>query len=277
MYDRITLGVNGDCSLIQTRLCNHPECVFPISITKDETYEPITYIEFDPTDDIFILNQYVCVVAEYIIDRYETRMLRRILEEHYPDLSPVQKREILKNIESFSDDPDVGYKARRQSVLLSVFDYLKEDSTMFLDGFVAFRLKDYEILLLLLAEKLVDHYMTQKEYEEFISLLKYFVNVQSPRPELVHIFVHSEGGYTLSDERGEDITARCFADFLDGEVLLTEEAYDDLLISVLITLAPQKLTVHHADAIKNQELFTTISRVFDGNVEFCRACPLCKN
>ncbi len=277
MYDRITLGVNGDCNLIQTRLCNHPECAFPISITKDESPHSITYIDFEPADDIFALNQYVSVVAEYIIERYETRMLRRILEEYYRDLSPIGKREIIKNIERFSDDPEVGYTARKEAVLLSVYDYLKEDTTMFLDGFVSFRLKDYEALLALLAEKLVDDYVTRKEYEEFISLLKYFVTVQQGRPELVHIFVQSEGGYTLTDAAGEDITARCFADFLDGEILLTEEAYDDLLISVLITLAPQKITVHHADAIKNHELFTTISKVFDEKVTFCTDCSLCKN
>ncbi len=276
MYDRITLGLNGDCSLIQARLFNHPECVFPISITKDETYEPVTYIDFEPTDDLFVLNQYVSVVAEYIIDRYETRLLRRILAEAYPNLSPVSKREILKSTECFGDDPEIGYAARKQTVILSVYDYLKEETTMFLDGFVAFRLKDYEARLSLLAEKLVEHYMTQKEYEEFISLLKYFVNVQSSRPDLVHIFVHHEGGYTLSDETGEDITARCFSDFLDGEVLLTEEAYDDLLISVLITLAPRNLTVHNADAIQNHELFTTIFKVFDGNVTYCNACPICQ-
>lgn len=276
MFDRITLGVNGDINLIQSRLYNHPECVFPISVSKDEDSSAITYIYFDASDDLFVLDQYVNVVAEYIIDRYETRLLKRILEERHRDLSPAGRREILKNTELLGDDPEVGYQARKQSVLLSVYDYLKEDTTMLMDGFVAFRLKEYEVLLVALAERLVEQYVTQKEYDEFIGLLKYFVNIQQPRPRLVHVLVQEHGGYTLIDEDGEDITARCFADFLEGEVLLTEEAYDDLLISVLITLAPEKIILHNRKHIQNRELFSTISLVFDGKISDCQGCGFCQ-
>ncbi len=276
MFDRITLGIKGDSNLIQTRLYNHPECVFPISVSKDEAEKTVTYIEFNPADDAFVLEQYVNVVAEYIIDRYETRLLRRILETTYKELSPIEKREILKSIEMVSDDSKIGYNARKQAVLLSVYDYLQDNKTMFLDGFVAFRLKNYEALLEQLASSLVEQHLAHKEYEEFVGLLKYFVNMQTPRPEKVHIFVSKRGGYRILDKEKNDITARCFADFLEGEVLLTEEAYDDLLISVLITLAPQKIVVHHKENIRNHELFTTISRVFDGEMEYCSGCPLCE-
>ncbi len=277
MQDRITLGFSGDVGSISTRLYNHPECVFPISVAKDEPKGSVTYIYFDPTDDIFVLDQYVNVVAEYIIERYEARLLRRILEENHQDLSSLQKREVLKSIEFFCDDPTIGYRARKQSVVFSLYDYLAEDSTLLMDGFVAFRLKEYEALLATLAEKLVDHYLTQKEYEEFIALLKYFVNIQEARPDKIHILVSEKGGYTLLDETGDDITATSFADFVEGEVLLTEEAYDDLLISVLITIAPKTLTVHNCLAIKNHELFSTITRVFDGKVDYCSGCPFCRN
>lgn len=277
MFDRITLGLNGDVGMIQSRLTSYPECVFPISFSKDETSDSLTYIDFDPTDDVFMLDRYVNVIAEYIIERYETRLLRRILDEEYRDLSSLKKREIIKNIEFFGDDPTIGYKARKESVILSIFDYLKEDSTMLIDGFVAFRLKEYEALLSQLAEKLVDHYLAQKEYEEFIDLLKYFVNVQEARPEKIHIIISDSGGYTLLDEQEKDITAPSFADFMEGEVLLTEDAYDDLLISVLITIAPKTLVVHNCLAIRNHELFSTISRVFDGKIEYCSGCPVCEN
>ncbi len=275
MFDRITLGFGGDINLISARLYNHPECVFPISVTQTETEESITYINLEPSGDMFMLDRYVNVIAEYIIDRYETRMLRRILEEDYSELSVVQKRELLKNIERFSDDPLLGYQARKQAVLFSVYDYLREENTMLIDGFVAFRLKEYEVLLKKLACELVEQYVASKEYEEFISLLKYFVNIQQGRPQLAHVLVSKAGGYVILDEEKKDITAQCFADFLEGEILLTEEAYDDLLISVLITLAPQKIVVHNRHAISNHELFSTIAQVFDGKIKYCDGCDLC--
>jgi len=277
LFNRITLGVNGDTNLIKSRLYNHPECAFPISVAKAESAEPITYISFDLSDDLLTLDKYLTVVAEYIIERYETRMIRRILEEKYSDLSIVQKREIMKNIFCYTDDSEFGYNARKQAILLSVYDYFNEESLMLIDGFVTFRLKEYEALLDRLTERLVEDYITHKEYEEFIELLRYFVSMQQTRPELIHVCVRPDSGYAIIDEAGQDITARCFSDFAEGELLLTEEAYDDLLISVLITLAPQKILIHNASAITNHELFDTIDRVFQDGVSRCDGCTLCEN
>jgi len=276
VFEKITLGLNGDTNLIQSRLYNHPECVFPITVFKEPGTEAVTYIKCEPADDVMMLDRYLSVVAEYVIERYETGMLRRILERSYKELSAMDKREILQSRECFSDDPAIGYQARKQAILLSLYDYLREDSVMLLEGFITFRLKDYEKLLECLAERLVEQYIAHKEYGEFISLLRYFVTIQEPRPKLVHVVVCPEGGYMIADEQGTDITARCYADFVEQEALLTEEAYDDLLISVLITLAPEAIQVHNRSAIRNPELFSTIFQVFGGRISYCDACPLCK-
>lgn len=275
MFEQITLGVSGDTNLIKSRLYNNPEGVLPVSYAKDEGKEPVTYISFEPSGDLHALDSYLQVVAEYIIERYETRILRRILEENYKELSLLQKREILKRVPCYLDDPEVGYGARKQTVMLSLYDYFQEESLMHIDGFVTFRLKEYESLLAELAEKLAEDYLTMREYEEFIDLLKYFVNIQEKRPDHVHICIEKAGGYRLIDEKGTDITAGCFAEFVEGEVLLTEDVYDDLLISILITLAPKEILVHNKRAIKNKELFNTIERVFDGRVIYCSGCSFC--
>ena len=278
MFPKITLGVNGDTNLIKSRLYNHPECVFPISVAKDRESEAVTYISMEPLDDVFVLDRYVNVLAEYIMERYETRLIRRILEESYSDLSALSKREIIKGIARFSDDEQIGYNARKQAVLLNIYDYFQEESLMLIDGFVTFRLKEYEALLERLTEALVEDYLTRKEYEEFIALLKYFVTIQKPRPAFTHVCLDGRGtGYRILDESGNDITVKCFSDFAEGEVLLTEEAYDDLLISVLITLAPEKIIIHGGEYITNKELFSTIGRVFENHVSYCSGCEICKS
>lgn len=275
VYDKITLGVRGDINLIKNRLLSCPDCVFPISIEKNGENDEITYLYFDFDNNLYILDRYLNTIAEYIIDRYEIRFIKRLLSENHNYLAPAQKREVLKNIELFTDDPDIGYNARKQAILLSIYDYLKEDTTMLLDGFVSFRLKEYESILEEVIDRLIDNYVTQKEYEEFIGLLKYFVNIQEPRPKLTHIIVTIDGRYNLLDESGHNITSKCLSDFVDEEDNLTEINYDDLLISMLITLAPEKLVIHGSENIKNKELFTTIKRVFDNNLTYCTGCDIC--
>lgn len=277
MYDRITLGIRGDVNAIQKRLLNTTDNVLPVTLVNYDEKEKTTYLYLDFHNDLYILDRYLNVLAEYIIDRYEMRFIKRILSEEHSYLTGVQKRDLLKNIERYSDDPYIGFNARKYAIVLSIYDYLKEDSTMLLEGFVSFRLKEYESILEEIIERLIDNYITQKEYEEFIGLLKYFVNIQECRPELTHIIANPDGKYDIIDKNGRNITAKCLSDFINDEDTLVDINYDDLLISMLITLAPKKIVVHSANNIKNNELFNTVSKVFDQNMTYCSGCELCYN
>ena len=138
---------------------------------------------------------------------------------------------------------------------------------------MAFRLREYLKILERTAQKLLELHETEQEYKEFISLLKYFVTVQEERPRLTHLVIDEQCIYTLLDEKKQDITEKSIREFvypLDA----THENYDDLLLSVLITLAPRKLIVHRPENMQNKDLLDTIVSVFS-NVEFCEYCELC--
>ena len=274
MNETIRLGVGGDINLIKNRIVSNPDCIFPVSIIKEKPEDNITYFNFEYNEDISTLDKYLNVLAEYVIDRYETRMMRRILDEHFDGLSDKARREIIKNINLFEDDKEVGFEARKRVILLALYDCLKESTKVYLDGFVAFRLKDYEAILYRLSQMLAEDYRAKKEYEEFIDLLTYFVEVQSPRPELLNIIVEKSGEYRIADSTGKDITSKCMAEFVGEAAVMTETDYDDVLISVLITAAPQKVIIHKAENIRNRDLFLTIKKVFK-RVEYCIGCNLC--
>lgn len=274
MNETISLGVGGDINLIKSRIVSNPDCVFPVSIIKETPEDNITYFNFEFNEDIGTLDKYLNVLSEYVIDRYETKIIRRILDENFSELSQNAKREIIKNVTVFSDDVEVGYSARKRCILMALYECLTENTKVYLDGFVSFRLKEYELLLYKLLERLADDYNTKKEYEEFIELLKYFVEIQSPRPELLHITVEKNGSYGIADEKGTDITAKCMSEFVGDVAIMTETDYDDILISVLITAAPEKVVIHKGENIKNRDLFLTIKKVF-GKVEYCTGCDMC--
>lgn len=58
---------------------------------------------------------------------------------------------------------------------------------MNLEGFVRFRLKDIIDEIEMAIEMSVDDFIIQKEYNEFIDLLRYFVELQEPRIDLVNV------------------------------------------------------------------------------------------
>lgn len=106
--------------------------------------------------------------------------------------------------------------------------------------------------------------IAEQEYNEFIKLLRYFVDIQEPKFEEIHISPQSDGNYTLIDEAGCEIHREYF-DELRNEIenSSSEVNYDDMLISSLITMSPKKIIINNSESIKNKELLTTISKVFD--------------
>lgn len=276
MYDKVTLGIRGDLNLLKKRMTQNNDCsrriLFFLSDKRDEPHT----VEFTTENKPELLDSFLNILAEYIIERYEPQMAERIISEDYSYISPTQRRSVMRGISDLNDDTEIGYYPRKQAVLSSLYEYVASESNMFLEGFVSFRLKEYEQLLRAAVHRLAEECITQQEYNDFIDLLKYFVNIQEARPGLTHVIVGANGRYELFSEHGENITLRCMSDFVDVTDLPENINFDDLLISMLITLAPKSIIVHNAKLIKNKELFKTIDLVFDKKLVYCNGCEMCK-
>ena len=144
-----------------------------------------------------------------------------------------------------------------------------------MDGFINFRLKDYIKELEDIIDNAVDDFLIEREYKEFIRLLKYFVEIQESKFNVVHVVMQSDEQYMLLDEKKHLITNECMQDFL-YELPETEINHDDLLVSSLITLAPKNIVIHNWEKFKNQKLLDTIKNIFSGKVVLCSGCGICE-
>lgn len=219
-------------------------------------------------------------LAEYIIKKYEIKMLMRIINTNYCYFSQEEKKEILGIAKKFlsgehKDFIQRLFTLRRKNIIArKLIDYLDTENNILIDGFVNFRLKEYIKDLEEIIEKAVDDFLLQREYREFIRLLRYFVEIQEPKYEIVHVIATSDKKYVLLNSKKEEITNECIKDFIN-EITEGEINYDDLLVSSLITLAPAKIVIHCTGQIKNKELFDTIMNVFVDRVTICKGCDLC--
>ena len=120
-------------------------------------------------------------------------------------------------------------------------------------------------MLVELIQKVVEDYKLEKEYKEFINMLKYFVETQKNRCKKLHVVFEENGEYTLLNECNFDITKKCFEEFLE-----TKEQNnlnnEDVLISSLITLAPRKIFLHFESDNYNKKIVNTISQIFENKV-----------
>jgi len=219
------------------------------------------------------------ILCDVIINNYESKLLKKIIKEYYLYLTEYERNQVYEAaIKALSIEN--GYKegfygqTRRTRIIRNILNYLNAENMIIIDGFVNFRLNDYIKDLSEIVEKVVEDYITEREYNEFIKLLRYFVEIQDCKINTVNIVPAENGGYHLTDCKKNPINCECFEE-LKAEIGDSDISYDDLLISTLITIAPNKIIIHNTESFKNRELFKTINNVFYDRMELCKGCDIC--
>jgi len=227
-----------------------------------------------------LISKISAILADYIINKYEDKLISRVINTNYCYFNAREKNEIQKSVRRIMKNEDNSlinslFRIRRRNIIIKrLMDYFESSNNLILDGFVNFRLKDYTRDLEDIVDKAVDNFLMEREYKEFIKLLRYFVEVQEPKFNAIHVYTTFDGKYILFNERKEEITSECIKELLD-EISEGDINYDDLLVSSLITLAPKKIVMHNIENFRNKELLDTIKNVFFGKVSICRKCDNC--
>ena len=123
-------------------------------------------------------------------------------------------------------------------------------------------------------DKVIESYMVEKEYKEFIKLLKYFVEIQDSKIEEVNIVISEAGDYSIIDSDKNDIFNEFMKELIECK-LDNDVKMEDIIISGLITNSPKRIIIHGKNYCLNKEFMDTIEKVFENKVIFCKGCILC--
>ncbi|QGP90888.1 YtxC-like family protein [Neomoorella glycerini] len=217
------------------------------------------------------------IVAAFIVERWEVALLEGMLLSQYEGLDAGAIEEICRRARAILDQGENSYlqlQQRGEPIAARILEYFQENTWLNIDGFVRFRLPDYLMELDQALEEAVDEYLMEKEYDEFIRLLRYFVEAQEPRVEKVHVVLSPGGGFQLYDGENRNLSG----DYLEGFVVDMADSdlnYEDLLISALITIAPRQVVLHAVDKGRHHNTISTIKSVFGERLIHCSGCSRC--
>ncbi|MHB1393815.1 MAG: putative sporulation protein YtxC [Clostridia bacterium] len=221
-------------------------------------------------------------LTEVIISHYELKLLRKIAKANFFYLSDRERTSVMENAQKLLKEekmmqPGGFYKAtRRSKIMRSILEYLDIDNEINIEGFINFRLNMYINELNETIERALEIFVAEREYNEFIKLLRYFVEIQECKIDTIHLCQSKDGRYIMYDEKRNRVSSEYF-DELRSEILDEKINYDDLLISTLITISPNKITIHDLESFKNKELVQTIMNVFAERITICSKCDLCSS
>ncbi|MGE5592106.1 MAG: sporulation protein YtxC [Betaproteobacteria bacterium] len=297
----IAIGVQDHTNVVRDRLSAKVRmlCEKGIEVSMTErSAGPLTFLCFHlrdtgrgiPTGQRDLVRYHVAsVLADMIVNEFAKGLVARIVRERYPYFDDAEQEKVAvcataalarhdaertggAGAERDRDDESRCFMRRRNDVLFKVLDYLESASCLVLDGFIRFRLKDFVDELREATDAAVDDYMIEREYNEFIRLLKYFVDIQEPKIDEVHVVVRAGGLFRLLDSQGKVVDN----DYLEGltpELIETDVDYEDLLMSALISVSPRRIVLHFG---RGEGVGDTVRKVFEGRVSVCPGCRLCE-
>lgn len=212
------------------------------------------------------------------MNQWEKDHVRWLLQKKYQLKKEETEQVLIKALEYLNQRPAErkGNSLNRKTGLVNQIITCLDTQPLFdIEGFLRFRAQDYKEEVKKAVSYVVDEYVLEKEYVEFIELLKHFVDSQDPRMDTLHVGITSKGNFQLYNEEGKKVTNQYIDDLSFGNAV-NEFSYEDMLVSAIIAVAPRRIVLHiRYDGYK--DTLQTIVKVFDGRVSYCSdGCFICK-
>lgn len=229
-----------------------------------------------------IINLYISnVLYKIVLEEYKEKEMFDYLTENYFFLKQDEIIEVEEEVmgiflgnESLNFDNLVYCMNKINSIIDKIKNCLEENSEININGFIRFRMKELREDIENIIDKVIESYMVEKEYREFIKLLKYFVEIQESKIEEVNIVIDEGGNYSIIDRNKNNIFNEFMKELIECKVD-SDVKMEDIIISGLITNAPQRVIIHGKKNCINKEFMDTIESVFENKVNFCNGCALC--
>lgn len=210
-------------------------------------------------------------LTQFVVDRLEADLLAEWIAIKYNAFEADKQQKLLQYCleilvgqdEELADEQE--RSKRLKKIWQAFYHYIERETYIHIAGFIRFRLKDYMDDLKAVIDYAADELLINQQYNEFISLLKYFVYAQETKRAAVHIYHRQGNEFLVLDEHHQPIDTR--EDKMVMETIDREINLEDMIISTLITVSPQKVYIHTRQP--EMQVIRTIQMIFAERAVIC--------
>ena len=231
-------------------------------------------IHYKGENNSLFIDKISTILSFLVIDELEENFLNNILIENYFYFSFNERKEIIDIcFDIMVENVSFEYNKKFKILHKLFYNYLYNNHKLYLSGFSNFRLKPYLNILDDIVTEAVNSFVIEKEYLEFVSLLKLYINSEKPNCELIHI-IYSNSNTILLDENKHIIDVS--QNLLDTKILSDISfSTNDYTLNTLLTLLPNKIYIHLIDNYLD-EFINTLQAIFENKIHICTDCNICK-
>lgn len=210
------------------------------------------------------------ITTKAIIEFYEEFMIKKLINFDYFYFERNDKKIIFDEYKILIKKISEFEKKQRFALIYGPLNsFLKCNKSIILEGFINFRLKEYVKYLRTLLQESVNQFILDKEYIEFVNLLKGYVESKVPDSKQVNlIYVNNEA--ILLSEDGNLIDLDVFDSKYLSDISFCN---NDYVLNTLVGLIPNKIILHLISPKDN--FIKTIELIFGDKVVYCKSCNLC--
>lgn len=236
---------------------------------------------FRDEDIVYIFKHQLSeLVAEHILNEWEDRLIGKEIQRSTRNIITDERQIVYAKAAQFlrrcNDNESLNLLmnyGRKNRIAHRILEHFHNNDLMVVEGFINFCLQDYLTEIRFAVELAIEELKNEKEYNDFVTLLRYFVDSQIPRIHEVNVMMDENGIFNLWDGDGVKIEENYMSYYLD-DMLLNEINFDDILISILITIAPRRIILHNAAELGSEPV-ETIKKVFKDKISMCSGCDRC--
>ena len=232
-------------------------------------------IHYTGIDNELFYTKLATLLSYLVIDFFENDIIKKILFSNYFYFDNSEFNKILSLCDENICDSNEFSFSNRQMILFDIFyKYITTHHSLILSGFVNFRLGNYRKILEDLVDFSVNEFIIEKEYLEFVSLLRLYINSQSSSSKLIHIISLDNDTFLLDENiKPIDIDKNALNAKYLSDVSFSN---NDYILNTLLNLLPQKIYLHLISPINNLDFINTLQLIFENRIKMCNDCNICK-
>lgn len=234
------------------------------------------FIHYKGTEENLFFSTIANILSFLVLDIYEDSITRNILQKEYFYFDKFEQSIILDKFYENRLESTEDFEIKENILFEAFYNFFKDNKTsvctkLYLKGFITFRLKKYIDELEASIDSSVNQYLIEKEYQEFVSLLKVYINSEGYNSDLVHLF------YRNSNKNVDAILLDKDKNVIDTSINLLSAKYlsdisfssSDMILNTLLNLLPRRIFIHLGDSDDEDEFVCTLEAIFDGRIVVC--------
>lgn len=213
------------------------------------------------------------ILSNCILSFYENKFIEKIINYNYFYFNDIEKKEIKKNcIRIITNNKSDDINLRKDILWNCIYDYILENKNIVLQGFINFRISNYKKILDNVVDLCVNNFIIDREYHQFVDLLNIYINSKPCQTDTVNL-IYIKNSTILLDNNKKIIP---YSDTGFNAKYLSDITFseNDNVLNTLLYLIPKEINIHLI--AEYDEFIKTLELIFDGKVNICTDCNICK-